>query len=265
MSESKAQTHHPAPSDRPIVAFFDVDNTLMRGTSLFHLGIEAWRRKVIGWRDILPFAWHQMRFISVGENDAHLTSARERALSLVGGKTPAEIIGLAEEIWEHRIRRRLWPETVAIAQEHKAKGHEVWLISATPWEVGDVIARRLGLDGALGTRVEVVDDVYTGRLVGHVLHGERKAVAARQLVGEIGADLRDCWAYSDSRNDIPLLELVGNRVVVNPDASLTRHAERHDWPVLQLKPASIREAQRRVKREARTVKKDARRERRRKP
>jgi HAD superfamily hydrolase (TIGR01490 family) len=248
-----------APSDRPIVAFFDVDNTLMRGTSLFHVGVEAWRRKVIGWRDVLPFAWHQMRFIRKGENTAHLGSAQERALGLVGGHTTAEIEEIAESIWEERISTRLWPESVALANEHLAKGHEVWLISATPVEVGSLIARRLGLTGALGTRVESVDGVYTGKLVGHVLHGEQKAIAARELTGAIGADLVDCWAYSDSRNDIPLLSLVGNRVVVNPDPILARHAKQAGWPTLLLKRSSITEAQRRVKREARAVKKDARR------
>jgi len=249
------------PSERPIVAFFDVDNTLMRGTSLFHLGIEAWRKGVIGPRDILPFAWHQMRFIAKGENDAHLTSARERALELVGGLRPDAITNLAEGIWEDRIRPRLWPETVELTKEHLDKGHEVWLISATPVEVGELIARRLGLTGALGTQVEIVDGQYTGKLVGHVLHGERKSVAARELTQAIGADLQDCWAYSDSRNDIPLLSLVGNRVVVNPDVILRHHANTRGWPILQLKPASIREAQRRVKREARAVRKESRRDR----
>lgn len=246
-------------SDRPIIAFFDVDNTLMRGTSLFHLGLEAWSQGVIGWRQILPFSWHQMRFIAKGENDAHLHSARERALELAGGMPSTTVLALAERIWEHRIRPRLWPETVELAQEHLRKGHEVWLVSATPWEVGDLMARRLGLTGALGTRVEEVDGVYTGKLIGHVLHGDRKAVAARELAVSIGADLDDCWAYSDSRNDIPLLGMVGNRVVVNPDASLARHAAEHDWPVLTLDPASIKETLKRVKREARAVRKDARR------
>ena len=86
-----------------------------------------------------------------------------------------------------------------------------------------------------------------------------RRVAARELAQQIGADLADCWAYSDSRNDIPLLELVGHRVVVNPDASLARHAREHDWPVLQLKTASIKEAQKRVRREARAVAKAGRR------
>src|SRR5687768_4989755 len=131
------------PSDRPILAFFDVDNTLMRGTSLFQLGREAWTRRLIGVRDIALFAWHQRRFISIGENNDHLETARERALGLVGGHTRQQIQEIADHIWEHRISRRLYPETVELTQEHLTKGHEVWLVSATPTEIGEVIARRL--------------------------------------------------------------------------------------------------------------------------
>jgi HAD superfamily hydrolase (TIGR01490 family) len=247
------------PSDRPILAFFDVDNTLMLGTSLFQLGREAWKRGLIGWRDIATFAWHQRRFIKIGENDEHLATARERALGLVGGYTQEQIHEIAEGIWERRIRGRLFPETVELTQEHLRKGHEVWLVSATPWEIGDVIARRLGLTGALGTRIEAVDGVYTGNLVGHVLHAEHKAVAARELSETAGANLADCWAYSDSRNDIPLLKLVGNRVVVNPDAGLAHYAHQRGWPVLRLRRKSVREAQRRVRRDARGVRTNAHR------
>ena len=246
------------PSERPIVAFFDVDNTLMRGTSLFHLGVEAWRSGVIGWRDIVPFAWHQLRFIRKGENHAHLGTAQERALTLVGGHTSAEVRELAEHIWT-RIQPRLWPETVELAREHLAKGHEVWLISATPREVGELIARRLGLTGALGTIAEEDDGVYTGRLLGHVLHGERKAIVARELLTGLGADFADCWAYSDSRNDIPLLTLVGHPTVVNPDPGLALHASSHGWPVLRLAKSSITAARKRVKREARAVRRESRR------
>jgi HAD superfamily hydrolase (TIGR01490 family) len=259
MSESPNTPEVPGPSDRPILAFFDVDNTLMRGTSLFQLGREAWKQHVIGVRDVALFAWHQRRFIKVGENDEHLVTARERALGLVGGLTETQVLGLAESIWEDRIKPRLYAETVDLTQEHLAKGHEVWLVSATPWEIGDLMARRLGLTGALGTRAVVVDGVYTGELIGHVLHNERKAEAVRQLAADAGADLADSWAYSDSRNDIPLLQLVGHPVVVNPDVILAHHAQQRGWPVLRLSPPSIREAQRRVRREARAVKKSAKR------
>ncbi|MGN6503415.1 MAG: HAD family hydrolase [Pseudolysinimonas sp.] len=247
------------PSERPILAFFDVDNTLMRGTSLFQLGREAWKKKVITMRDIAPFVWHQMRFIRKGENMGHLKSAREKALELSYGKNVSDIRELAEGIWHDRIQRRLYPGTVELTQEHIRKGHEVWLVSATPWEIGDLIARRLGLTGAIGTRIRHENGVYTGELDGEVMHHENKAEAARALATRVGADLADSWAYSDSRNDIPLLELVGNPVVVNPDAILAHHAHTHDWRVLRFTPKSIREAQRRVRREARAVKKEKRR------
>jgi HAD superfamily hydrolase (TIGR01490 family) len=245
-------TDAPLPStDRPIIAFFDVDNTLLRGASVFQLGKGAFRKGLITARDIARFSWHQFRFLAVGENGKHMSAARERALELIGGHKEAELRQLAEDIYEKDIAPKLWPETLEIAREHQRKGHEVWLISATPLLMGEVIAKRLGLTGALGTMVEQVDGIFTGRLIGHMLHGPEKAIAAAKLVKEKGASLADCWAYSDSRNDIPLLSLVGNRTVVNPDVLLARHAKAEDWNVLQLNKSSIKEARRRVKREAR--------------
>ncbi len=239
------------PSDRPIVAFFDVDNTLMKGASVYYVGRAAWKRGLISWRDIAVFAWHQFRFLAVGENRSHLATAKERALGLASGHTEAALTALAEDIYEKDIEPNLWPETVALTREHLDKGHEVWLITATPQIVAQVIADRLGLTGALGTQVEALDGVFTGALDGHVLHGDEKAAVARTFSEERGANLSLCWAYSDSSNDIPLLSLVGNRVVINPDAKLLAHALKNEWPVLPLKPSAIRDAQKRVAREAR--------------
>lgn len=235
----------------PVIAFFDVDNTLLRGASIYHLGQGAFRRGLLTGRDLLVFGWQQLRFIAVGENKNHLASVRERALELAGGHTEAEMFDLADEVYDSYIKPKLWPETVALAHEHLARGHQVWLITATPLAIATVIADRLGLSGALGTEIEAVDGVLTGRLVGHILHGERKAIAARELAKRLDADLADCWAYSDSRNDIPLLNLVGNRVVVNPDTSLARYAKARGWAQLQLRASSIRAAQRAVRAEAR--------------
>ena len=243
----------PPPSDRPIVAFFDVDNTLMRGASVYYVGREAFRRGLISWRDIALFAWHQFRFLAVGENRAHLATAKDRALSLVGGHTEEALILLANDIYERDFAPKLWPETVALTQEHLDKGHEVWLITATPQLVAQVIADRLGLTGAIGTRVEALDGIFTGVLDGHVIHGDEKAAVARSFASERNADLADCWAYSDSSNDIPLLGLVGNRVVVNPDAKLLAHAQAEGWSVLPLKRSSIRDARKKVKRDAKAV------------
>lgn len=243
----------PPQSDNAIVAFFDVDNTLLRGASIFHLAKAAWRQRLITLPDILRFCWHQATFLFIGENKRHLSNIKDRGLELIGGHSETELMTLATEIFERDIQPRLWPETVELTREHLRKGHEVWLITATPQLIAQVIADRLGLTGALGTLMESKDGVFTGELDGAVLHGEQKAVAARALTTSLGAHVSDCWAYSDSRNDIPLLTLVGNRVVVNPDATLTKHAKRNGWPVLQLKRASIKAAQKRVRREARAT------------
>ena len=240
-----------ATTDAPIIAFFDVDNTLMRGASMYHMAKAARRVHIIKTREIVRFAWHQATFLFVGENLKQLGSIKDRAIQIIGGHTESELHDLANEVFDRDIKDRLWPETVDLTREHLAKGHQVWLVSATPRIVGSVIAERLGLTGALGTEfVTDLDGVFEGSFEGEVLHGDAKAVAARGLVTRTGASLADCWAYSDSRNDIPLLTLVGHRVVVNPDARLAEHARRLSWPILQLKRASIKEAQRRVRREA---------------
>ena len=246
MSDAARRT----PTPGPIVAFFDVDNTLMRGASVFYVGREAWRRRLISFRDIAVFAWHQFRFLAVGENREHLAHAKERALGLVGGHTEEALVQLANDIYEKDILPNLWPETVALTREHLAQGHEVWLITATPEIVAQVIAERLGLTGALGTKVQALEGVFTGQLDGPVLHGEEKATVARLFAEQKRADLAECWAYSDSSNDIPLLTMVGNRVVVNPDAKLLAHANAQGWKVLPLKRASITDARKQIKREA---------------
>lgn len=255
--EDDATTGAP-PSPTPILAFFDVDNTLMRGASVYHLGWAAWKRGYVTWRDIARFTWKQMRFIAVGENHRHQLAVRDRALELIEGHTIDELESLAIETYEKRIEKLLLPETVGLAQDHLDKGHEVWLITATPEACARVIAERLGLTGAIGTRIRDVDGVFTGELHGHVMHGTEKALAAKDLAVAKHARLEDCWAYSDSRNDIPLLELAGNRVVVNPDAALKRYARARNWPMITAGAASIRAQRRRVRREARAVARDAR-------
>jgi HAD superfamily hydrolase (TIGR01490 family) len=237
-------------TDAPIVAFFDVDNTLLRGASMYHMAKAARREHIIKTREIIKFAWHQATFLFVGENLKQLGSIKDRAVQIIGGHTEAELRELANEVFDRDIKDRLWPETVALTKEHMAKGHQVWLISATPRIVGSVIAERLGLTGALGTEFVTENGVFEGGFEGEVLHADAKAVAAGNLVKRLGASLSDCWAYSDSRNDIPLLTMVGHRVVVNPDSRLAEHAKELSWPILQLKRASIKEAQRRVRREA---------------
>lgn len=212
-------------------AFFDVDNTLMRGASLFHMGRKMYERKVFTVRQAAGFAWKQFKFVTRGENLADVHSVKDAALAFVAGIEVADIKALGEEVYDEMIASRIWPGAKALAEQHLRLGRKVWLVTATPLEVASVISTRLGLTGALGTVGEVEDGKYTGRLVGDILHGPAKAVAVQQIADDEGLDLSRCWAYSDSYNDVPLLSLVGHPVAINPDARLRRHARDRNWPV----------------------------------
>ncbi|MFA7324485.1 MAG: HAD-IB family hydrolase [Candidatus Nanopelagicales bacterium] len=213
-------------------AFFDVDNTIMRGASLFHVAVGMARRHFFSGRELAGFGLAQARFIVRGtENPDDMALATESALSFVKGKPVDEIIAFGQEIFDDSMVDKLIPGTLALAQAHIEAGRQVWLVTATPIELAQVIAKRLGLTGALGTVSEIDDGCYTGRLVGAPLHGKAKAEAVRALAQREGLDLGTCWAYSDSTNDIPMLSCVGNPVVVNPDPKLRAHANAHAWPI----------------------------------
>ena len=213
-------------------AFFDVDNTVMQGASIFHLARGLHRRKFFTTKDILRAAWHQTYFRVVGvEKAGTVASARESALSFIAGHRVEEVEDLGEEIFDEAMAHRIWPGTRALAQIHLDRGERVWLVTAAPVEIATTIAHRLGLTGALGTVAEHVDGVYTGRLVGDLLHGQAKADAVVALAAQEGLDLARCSAYSDSSNDLPLLTLVGDPCAVNPDAKLRDHARRNGWRV----------------------------------
>ena len=226
-----ASTDLPVAPDATAGAFFDVDNTVMRGASIFHLARGLYARDFFSLRDILGFAWQQVSFIARGENLEHVDQIQAKALSFVAGHSVAELAAVGEEVFDEIMADKIWPGTKALAQMHLDAGQRVWLVTASPVEVAEVIARRLGLTGALGTVSEHVDGVYTGRLVGSLLHGPAKVEAVRALAEREGLDLQRCSAYSDSANDIPLLSLVGNPCAINPDGKLRSHAKACGWRI----------------------------------
>jgi HAD superfamily hydrolase (TIGR01490 family) len=220
------------PPDPTAAAFFDVDNTIMQGASIFHLARGLHRRKFFTTREILGAAWKQAYFRVVGvEDPAHVAEARASALAFIKGHPVEELQELGEEIFEEAMAHRIWPGTRALAQLHLDQGQRVWLVTAAPIEIATIIARRLGLTGALGTVSEHVDGVYTGKLVGDLLHGPAKAEAIRALAERENLDLARCSAYSDSYNDLPMLSLVGDPCVINPDHRLRDHARANGWRV----------------------------------
>lgn len=212
-------------------AFFDVDNTLMKGASLFHVARKMYQKRAFTLGDVAGFGWKQAKFILRGENMNDVHSVQDSAQKIAAGISAEFVRQLGEEVFDEMIVSKIWPGTKALTQEHLRSGRQVWLVTATPVEVAGVIAARLNLTGALGTVAEIEDGVYTGRLVGEILHGPAKGRAVRELAEREGLDLARCWAYSDSYNDIPLLTAVGNPVAVNPDAKLRKHARDNNWPI----------------------------------
>ena len=218
--------------DPQAAAFFDLDNTVIQGASMFHLAKGLYRRDFFPTRLIFKAIWLQIYFRVVGrENQQHIEDTREAVLLFIVGHTVAELEEIGAEIYEESIARRIWPGTRAIAQTHLDAGQQVWLVTAAPVEVAGIIAARLGLTGALGTTAEHEGGVYTGRLRGELLHGPAKAEAMRTLAHEHGLDLARCFAYSDSYNDLPMLSLVGHPCAINPDSRLQEHAQRNDWQI----------------------------------
>jgi HAD superfamily hydrolase (TIGR01490 family) len=228
----------PCPPDPSAAAFFDVDNTLLRGASIYHFARGLAARKLFGPTDLARITLSQIAFRLRGvEDPSHIDAAREAALAFVAGHRVDDIVTLGEEIYDETIADRIWAGTRDLTRRHLRAGERVWLVTATPVELATILARRLGLTGALGTVAETADGVYTGRLVGGLLHGPAKAAAIVSLAAEEGLDLSRCSAYSDSANDLPMLELVGHPSVVNPDADLLRTARSRGWPVYEFRSA----------------------------
>ncbi|MFE4591956.1 HAD family hydrolase [Streptomyces laurentii] len=220
----------PVVGDVRAAAFFDLDNTVMQGAAIFHFGRGLYKRKFFQRRELARFAWAQAWFRLAGvEDPAHMQEARDSALSIVQGHRVSELMSIGEEIYDEYMADRIWPGTLALAQAHLDAGQKVWLVTAAPVETAAIIARRLGLTGALGTVAESVGGVYTGKLVGELLHGPAKAEAVRALAVAEGLDLTRCAAYSDSHNDIPMLSLVGHPYAINPDAKLRKYAKEREW------------------------------------
>src|SRR3954464_9080720 len=220
------------PPDPGAAAFFAVDNTGMQGASIYHFARGLAARDFFTWRDLAQFAMKQVSFRIKGvEDPAHMEEAKEAALAFVAGHKVEEVVTLGEEIYDELMADRIWSGTRALAQLHLDAGQRVWLVPAAPAELASLIARRLGLTGALGTVAESRNGVYTGRLVGEPLHGPAKAAAIRALAEREQLDLTRCAAYSDSINDLPMLQLVGHPVAVNPDAHLRHEARSRGWEI----------------------------------
>jgi HAD superfamily hydrolase (TIGR01490 family) len=213
-------------------AFFDVDNTLVRGSTLYFLGRGMYQRGFFTKADISRFVVANIRFRMTGtEKKEVIEKYQKAATDFIGGHAVDDIKKVAEEIYDEYVSPKLWQGTFEIAKSHLDKGEEVWLVTAAPQDMADIIAQRLGLTGALGSKACIENGVYTGELDGKLLHGTEKALAIEKLAAQENFDLEDCFSYSDSHNDIPLLQAVGHPCAINPDAILRIRALAEGWPI----------------------------------
>ncbi len=217
-------------------AFFDLDKTLIPGSSLFLLARGAYERDMFRVRDLLRFAWGQAMFKLVGEQEENMERSRESTLDFVTGRSRRELLGWGQEIAEQKILPLVYKDIVEVIESHKEHGDLTFLITAAPVELAETIAQELGMTAAIGTVAEVDQHgFYTGRLTGPPMHGPVKAKAVAEIAGERGLDLHECHAYSDSINDLPLLESVGFPHAVNPERELHRIALARGWPVMEMR------------------------------
>ena len=218
-------------------AFFDLDKTLLPGSSLFPIAREMFRRKVIGPKDITRFALDQLGFIVFGTEDPKkIERAREGALEGVKGRRREEVLDIGRGIVRRELTPRFYPQALELIARHQRQGRKVYVSSSSPEDLLELMGEDLGLDGVIGTRAKVDDHgLYTGELEGDLCHREEKARRVREVAEAEGIDLGQSYAYSDSLNDLPLLELVGNPVATNPDHSLLALARQRGWPVLDFR------------------------------
>ncbi len=221
-------------------AFFDVDNTLIRGSTLYFLGRGMYQRGFFTKKDVSRFVLANLRFKLTGkENPEEIQRWQNAATDFIGGHDVAQIEKMAQEVYDQYVSPALWQGTIDIAQSHLSQGEEVWLVTAAPEDMAHLISQRLGFTGALGSKAQIKDGVYTGAMLGNLLHGKEKAKAIQELAQEREFDLKNCYSYSDSHNDLPLLLAVGHPSAINPDAILRIRALRDGWPIHDFRRARV--------------------------
>ena len=213
-------------------AFFDLDRTVIKRSSVLALAGSFRKRGLISRVDLVKSAFWQVLFVLRGASAERVRSAAEDGMKILNGFSVAEMQHLVGDAMETVLRPLVYAEPLRLVEQHRARGERVYIVSATLQEIVQHIAEDLGFDGAIGSTCEIVDGVYTGRTL-RAAHGEGKARALRELAEAEGFDLSRSTAYSDSYSDVPFLEAVGHPVAANPDRKLRRIAAERGWPVVQ--------------------------------
>ena len=211
-------------------AFFDLDRTLISRSSSLALAEPFYRRGLIGRSQLAKARVAQLLFVRAGAGHGRAGQTADAGMSILKGLRVEILQGIVEDAWRPVLRPLVYREALDAAEAHSARGEPVFILSGALQEVVDRLATELGFAGALGSRAEVVDGVYTGRL-GRRLLGVEKATGLGEIAAAESLDLAASTAYSDSHSDIPFLEAVGTPIAVNPDRELRRVAGDRGWAV----------------------------------
>ncbi|HUG07757.1 MAG TPA: HAD-IB family hydrolase [Acidimicrobiia bacterium] len=213
-------------------AFFDLDRTLISGASAFPFGVEAWRQGLATRGDILKWTIAALSFLIAGDKgNGASVDIRGEFLARVEGASVSDLDQIGQAILP-KLATRVRPESRKLVAMHHETGRDTWIVSASPHAIVEPLATSLGMTGAIGTEGEVRDGRFTGRLGGPFIYGPGKAEAIEKLASDRGYDLALSYAYSDSISDLPMMELVGHPVAVNPDSDLASIAHDRGWPVV---------------------------------
>jgi HAD superfamily hydrolase (TIGR01490 family) len=212
-------------------AFFDLDKTLIEGSSAIHFGRASYRRGLLSRRQLARDLWANVKFRLRGSTDEETDMLRGRILDAVAGHRVVDLARLGPEVLAG-ILPRAYPEMLEVAWGHQDAGRPIYIVTAASQEIAELLAQVLVFDGGIGMRSEIRDGYYTGRPDGPFTYREGKAEAIREVAAREGIDLSESFAYSDSESDLPMLRAVGHPVAVNPDTKLMRAAREEGWQVM---------------------------------
>ncbi len=214
-------------------AFFDLDKTLMAGSSGIFFARAAYETGMISRSRLAKDVYENVRFRLLGSTDDRADIVRQRVGEMIAGVRVRDLERLSPRVLAG-VLPRLYPQMLERAYAHQDEGMPVYILTAASQEMADLLARVLAFDGGLGSRSEVVDGRYTGRPAGPFNYREGKVLAMRELADREQLALEHSYAYSDSESDLPMLRAVRHAVVVNPDAALRRIALQEGWEVVEL-------------------------------